>query len=116
MESSLTCQFCVVFETGEPVSRNGTQFRKCKKIRKLVTYKHKICEHFSLASYILCEKTGKFITVKTCFAHKEKQGTAEYRYCKGCLQYADIIEATERDPNADKKKSLKRRVKLKRRA
>jgi len=115
MEFSLTCQYCAVFEKEESVTKNGTQYRKCKKIRKLVTYKRKICDQFSLANYIFCEAQGKFIRVKTCFENKEKQGRFEYRFCKGCMQYAEIIKATETDPEATQKKTLKRRPKLKRR-
>ena len=116
MEDRITCQFCLVFEKAEPIIKNNKQFRKCPKIRKLVTYKKEICADFKLAKLVLCERKNIFIPIKQCFKNREKAGTSDFSYCRGCITYTFLLNAIEKDPEKPfQKKTLKKRTKLLRR-
>lgn len=106
----LTCKYCKEFDSSEKVCRNGIQFRKCYKIKKLVTYKKKICPLFILASEFFCEATGKILTPKKCVDNKTNK--TYLNSCKTCSQYTDIIEAIKYNKNQS---PTKKKTKLRRR-
>lgn len=107
----LTCKYCKVFLDGEKVNRNSKQFRKCFKIKKLVTYKKEICEYFIPSDIFFCESSGKVLKSAKCLEKKKKPKSLQDLHCRNCSQYVDVMKLRDFGKET---KSLKRR-KLRRR-
>lgn len=97
MDVETTCRYCAVFNSEKPISKKGKIFRKCEVIKKLVTYRRTICEHFVMSDVIFCEKKGKEIKTETCLYQKRNHKNISYTYCRSCNQFVDISKCVEID-------------------
>ncbi len=110
METEITCRYCQIFDTQTPIIKKNKQFRKCKNIKKLVTYKKTICDSFKMADFFFCEIQGKMILTKTCLYQKQHSGRLEFNFCRRCSQFVNVSDSIDLDSEKKfKRKPLKRR-------
>lgn len=119
MESEVSCRYCKIFCNEKAICKNGKVFRKCIRIKKLVTYKKTICEHFEIAETIFCERKGRAFPTEKCIKNKTHTKSINNKICVNCPQYIDILNAIEVNSPPPKKILKKRKnsnSKLKRRS
>ncbi len=112
MEIEATCRYCLIFTSEKPFTKNGKVFRKCKVIKKLVTYKRLICDNFIMSNVVLCEKKGKEVKIDTCIKQKRNYKKMAFEHCNSCKQFLEVSKCIELDNEKKyQRKPLKKRIK-----